>query len=83
VSFFVAEPAHAVEGHLLADTLPVGSFAVVVGRYRRFTAEVGSPSPTRCMRIGSLPGCRTAEGGRYSSIAWDAADTPDKRRGPV
>jgi hypothetical protein len=41
--------------------LPVGYcispvFALVVARYRTFTAEVGSPSPTRWRRIGSLPG---------------------------
>jgi hypothetical protein len=40
----------------LPDTLSVGIFAVVVGRYRTFTADVGSPSPTRWRWIGSPPG---------------------------
>lgn len=29
---------------------------ILVGRYRTFTADVGSPSPTRWRRIGSPPG---------------------------
>jgi hypothetical protein len=68
---------------LLADTLSVGSFAVVVGRYRRFTAEVGSPSPTRCMRIGSLPGLSYSRGRPLQLDRLGRPDTPDKRRGPV
>jgi hypothetical protein len=31
-------------------------FVRVVGQYRTFMAEVGSPSPTRWRRIGALPG---------------------------
>src|SRR5215469_4897242 len=36
----------------------------VAGRYRTFTADLGSPSPTRCRRTGSPPGLS------YSRMPW-------------